>query len=221
MISDKLHLGCGLNAPQEWLNVDGSLQVAFARLPKLKKVLVRLRIYPQRSAEIPWSNNVMRLDLRKRLPFADNRFVAIYSSHALEHLHYNQAEKLLTECFRVLKRGGVCRIVVPDLAAAVHRYLQRSEENDDSAADEFMEELNVHLRINEPGVLGLYHFLVGFHRHKWMYDAFSLKSLLEKVGFTELSTPACKEGRLPGLQKIEEPGRILNGAGVIVEGVKP
>ena len=54
LTSDCLHLGCGLTAPNDWLNVDGSLQVVFARRPRLKRALVRLGVYPRSQAAIPW-----------------------------------------------------------------------------------------------------------------------------------------------------------------------
>src|SRR4051812_9150214 len=106
--SDKLNLGCGLTAPDNWLNVDGSLQVWFAQRPKLKSFLVSMGLYPKSQAEIPWPSNVMRFDLRKSLPFPNNHFIAIYSSHTFEHLYFDQARFLLKESYRVLKSGGVC-----------------------------------------------------------------------------------------------------------------
>src|SRR4051794_2991913 len=85
--SDLLHLGCGLHAPPDWLNVDGSMQAFFARWPRTKSLLVTLGVYPKSQANIPWPPNVMKLNLRKRLPFKAQRFRAIYSSHTFEHLY--------------------------------------------------------------------------------------------------------------------------------------
>jgi hypothetical protein len=76
--SDKLNLGCGLNAPEGWLNVDGSFQVLFARKPKIKSLLVNVGLYPRSQADIAWPANVLRLDLRRALPFEEKRFAAVY-----------------------------------------------------------------------------------------------------------------------------------------------
>ncbi|MBM3794772.1 MAG: class I SAM-dependent methyltransferase [Acidobacteria bacterium] len=210
--ADRLHLGCGLNAPADWLNVDGSAQVWFARHPAIKRLLLAARIYPASQAAIPWPANVLRLDLRKPLPFADNRFVAVYSSHTFEHLYRAQAEQLARECFRVLKPGGVCRLVLPDLEAAVRRYLARlNGEAAGGAGDQLMEELLVH-PTNPPR---------GFHQHKWMYDAAGLRRMFSETGFAEVTNRACCQGRLPGVAQIENPSRVTDGAGVVVEGVKP
>ena len=223
LTSDCLHLGCGLTAPNDWLNVDGSLQVVFARRPRLKRALVRLGVYPRSQAAIPWPTNVLRLNLQKQLPFPDASFVAVYSSHTFEHLFREEAVALARECYRVLSSKGVCRIVVPDLAAAVQKYLKQSSQGieADSAADQFMDELLVHPRAPKSGLLGLYHRTLGYHQHKWMYDANSLNKLLIDAGFSDVTNPPCQQGRLPRLLQIEAPIRVEAGLGVIAEGIKP
>jgi predicted SAM-dependent methyltransferase len=222
LTSKYLHLGCGLNTPENWLNVDGSLQVIFAKKRRLKKVLTSLKLYPQQQAEIPWSTNILHHDLRKPLPFADGQFVAVYSSHTLEHLFRSEAIALVHECFRVLGPGGVCRLVVPDIAAIIQHYLKTSQMEDaNQAADQFMDALLSHPSSPRHGLLGLYHTLLGFHQHKWMYDAASLSKLLTDAGFIEITNPSWHEGNLPDLKTIEDPDRIRSGAGVVVEGIKP
>jgi SAM-dependent methyltransferase len=42
-------------------------------------------------------------------------FDVVYCSHALEHLYPHEVPKALSEFYRVLKPGGVCIILVPDL----------------------------------------------------------------------------------------------------------
>jgi len=220
--SDRLHLGCGLTAPPDWLNVDGSVQAYFARWPRIKSVLVKTGMYPRRQAEIPWPTNILCLDLRKSLPFSEGRFVAVYSSHTFEHLFHDDAVVLAKECYRVLKKGGIFRVVVPDLAAFVEDYQKRSLQTigSDSAADRLMEDLNVQPKSRPTGFLGLYHRLLGYHEHKWMYDAPSLRQLLLEAGFSDITHPLFQEGRLPGLQEIEKSSRVEKGAGVIAEGIK-
>lgn len=217
--SKLLHLGCGLEAPPEWLNVDGSFQAMFARRPKLKAALVKRRIYPPSQAEIPWPRNVLRLNLRKRLPFPESHFDAIYSSHTFEHLYQDEATRLAAECYRVLRKEGICRVVVPDLGAAVSRYLMRKEDCN-NAADLLMSELMLQPRALKKGILPLYHRLMNVHQHKWMYDGTSLAALLATAGFVEPVIYTSRDGRLPYLTTIEKPSRIENGAGVAVEVTK-
>ena len=215
-----LHLGCGLEAPAEWLNVDGSFQAVFARRPLVKRSLVAIGLYPRSQAAIPWPSNVMRLDLRRPLPFASNQFDAIYSSHTFEHLYRDQAVALATECHRVLKPDGICRIVVPDLEAAVARYNSGKEKRSDTAADNLMDELMLQPRAHARSLLSLYHRLMDVHQHKWMYDGSSLAALLTSAGFADPRIFKTREGELPFLQQIEDPSRIENAAGVAVEVTK-
>ena len=66
-------------------------------------------------------------DLREPLPWGSAVFDAVYSSHVLEHLPLKAGRVLLAEQFRVLKLGGVCRVVVPDLEGICRLYLQHLE----------------------------------------------------------------------------------------------
>ena len=51
----------------------------------------------------------------EKLPFRDNRFYGIYTSHCFEHLTDNNVEFIMKECFRILKPGGILRVVVPNI----------------------------------------------------------------------------------------------------------
>lgn len=62
-------------------------------------------------------------DIGRRIPSEDNTFDVVYNSHFLEHMNRDRARAFLAQCFRVLKPGGVLRIVVPDLELAARLYL--------------------------------------------------------------------------------------------------
>lgn len=94
-----LNIGCGSTFHPAWTNIDFS----------------------------PQSPDVQRYDIRKKLPYSDNCFDACYSSHVLEHLTQEEAKNLVSECWRVLKPGGVVRLVVPDLESIVRNYLDALE----------------------------------------------------------------------------------------------
>jgi predicted SAM-dependent methyltransferase len=217
---EKLHLGCGLTTPTGWLNVDGSWQVILARRPVLKGVLVKLGILTSSQAAIPWSPHVMRLNLTRPLPFESEYFQAVYSSHTLEHLYHEDALHLLKECHRVLKPGGICRAVVPDLESMVDRYRQAKAANNADAGTKLMEELLVHDKQLKRGWIGLAYRLTAFHQHKWMYDASSLQRLFETAGFKKVRRADYHDSGIAGIAEVEDPSRILDGQGVAVEGVK-
>lgn len=218
--TDHLNLGCGLTAPAGWLNVDGSPQVILARRPWLKRLLVATRVMSQKQAEIPWSPDIMRLDLTRPLPFPDRHFAAVYSSHLLEHLYHDHALSLLKECHRVLRRGSICRAVVPDLEELATRYLEENAAADPYAGTRFMERLLVHDKGPRRGLLAPYYRITAFHQHKWMYDAASLKQLFEAAGFCAVRQADYLDSGIERIAEVEDPGRILNGEGLAVEGVR-
>ena len=84
----KLNIGCGDYLLADWLNTDCS----------------------------PATPKVMYLDATQPLPFKEETFDYIFSEHLIEHISYWDGVKMLTECFRVLKRSGKIRISTPDLA---------------------------------------------------------------------------------------------------------
>lgn len=73
----------------------------------------------------PSSNYVRKIDLLKPLPFTDNTFDVVYHSQFIEHLSEEAAELFLAECFRILKTGGVMRVVTPDLQNQAEEYLKQ------------------------------------------------------------------------------------------------
>ncbi len=62
-------------------------------------------------------------NLLQGIPFHDSSFDLVYHSHVLEHFSKNDAVKLLGECYRVLRPGGVLRIAVPDLERIARSYI--------------------------------------------------------------------------------------------------
>lgn len=91
-----VNIGCGATFHADWINLD--LQ--------------------------PASDQVTAHDIRTGLPFPADSVDACYSSHVLEHLTPQQARLFLDECYRVLKPGGIARIVVPDLERIAKEYLR-------------------------------------------------------------------------------------------------
>ena len=51
------------------------------------------------------------------LPFKDESFGYVFSSHLIEHFSYGEVARVLAEWVRVLKKGGAVEIRCPDLRA--------------------------------------------------------------------------------------------------------
>lgn len=97
-----LHLGCGLNKFDRWVNADFYSGLKFWKRHKIRP---------------DWM-----LDLRYPLNCDDSAWHGVFSEHTLEHLHPNQALSLLKELYRTMKKKAWLRISVPDLAKYVDYY---------------------------------------------------------------------------------------------------
>ncbi len=226
-----LHLGCGQIAPPEWTNLDGSWNALLGQRKALRAVLGALRLMPKDTAETTWPENIVFHDLRKKLPYPDHTFDGTYSSHTVEHLYRTEALRMLKECYRVTKPGGVCRTLVPDLAHIISEYNRLNALPPDQAPDQHQEPdpgrlVNKRLMLRKeqpwPGSLPvrLYRALYDYRSHKQMYDERSLILLMEEAGFTNCRRRGLHESDLPFIDKVELPVRVNDG-GLAVEGRRP
>lgn len=53
----------------------------------------------------------------RQLPFINESFDHVYSSHLIEHVSHQEVKSVLTEWVRCLKQGGIFEIRCPDLRA--------------------------------------------------------------------------------------------------------
>lgn len=70
------------------------------------------------------TKGVLKVNLLKPLPFKDESFDVVYHSQFIEHLTEEKAHYFLSECYRILRPGGVLRVVTPDLANQAAEYLR-------------------------------------------------------------------------------------------------
>jgi len=70
---------------------------------------------------------ILQHDVRDGLPFPDASFDLVYHSTMLSMLRPVEAHRLTEECRRVLKPGGVLRVVTEDLEQICRVYLQTLE----------------------------------------------------------------------------------------------
>lgn len=210
-----LNLGCGPDVePTDWADVDGSLNLWWQRrLPA-----AALRILRRRMGWTSWPAHVRHLDLRRRLPYDDAVVDAVYASHVLEHLYPDDAAALLRECHRVLRPGGLMRLVLPDLRSMVAEYLA-------SDAPTAAVRLNRRLLFRpERRPRGLWQRLQAvfgdMHSHKFMYDPPCLSLRLLEAGFTDIRGMGYHKSRIPETPQVERAGRVLGGEGFIIEAAK-
>ena len=178
----RLNVGCGSQRPKGWCNCDSSLASLIQSIPFGLKLTSRLW-------SVQYESPARYLDLRfKWRIFDDSSCDVVYALHVFEHLNVTNASLFLREAHRVLRFGGVLRLVVPDLRIIAGQYLSNSESENESpaAAEHFLYQINLHREstYGSGWIKYLLGMLQGFpHQHKYMYDSASLKKVVMAGGF--------------------------------------
>ncbi len=193
----KINIGSGLSGAPGWYNIDNSPTILLSRIPLGRRLL--------RTPD--WPKDVHRHDVKKGLPFADQSASYIYSSHTFEHFTWVESLRVAKECLRVLRPGGVLRIVVPDLRLIVREYL---EDSNPLASRRFLDRLALSHTFHDwvhPGA-----------NHSQLFDERSLTHLLQQAGFPHSEVSRFMESRIPDIARIELTER--KSESLYVEGVK-
>ncbi len=217
---DLVHLGCGPNArPTRWADYDGSWNARINSLSPVLRKLVRKGFALSGRRVLTFPSHVRYLNLLKRFPFPEGVVDAIYAAHVWEHLYLADASAATAECFRVLRPGGRLRLVVPDLRYLAERYLRTGGAR---AAHEFQASLLLRETARERSIMiRTYNLFTDYHSHKFMFDAEALVEHFRLAGFRDVRARGYLESDIRELEDVEEAGRVLNGEGIAVEGVKP
>ena len=111
---NKIHYGSGINLFHGWVNVD-SLPIDL--------------ITAWRTDQIPNAEQnpvdqfcYHSLDLTSRQPFLDNTFDYGFSEDFIEHISQAESIIFLSECYRVLKKGGILRLSFPGLEGVLKNH---------------------------------------------------------------------------------------------------
>jgi SAM-dependent methyltransferase len=196
------NLGCGTRTHPACVNVDWSIHL---RLRKLHLASLagsraeKIRALPQ---------SIVVHDLRKGIPTRDATVDVVYHSHVLEHIDREDAPGFMAEIHRVLKPGGIQRIVVPDFEQLARRYVEAfGDEAHSTRVADMIEQI---ARREAAGTASqrplrrrIENALLGDARkrgetHQWMYDRLTLAALLDRSGFTAISAADHVTSRIPG-----------------------
>src|SRR5947209_634677 len=136
----KLHLGCGSKYIPGFVHAD-------------------IQEYPHVDYRVPVN----------QLSFApDNSVDLIYACHVLEHFGRHEVDQVLGEWYRVLRKGGILRVAVPDFKAVVSNYQETAN-------------LSELVGLVSGGQRNEYDF------HKMVFDEQLLRERLLKAGFTSVT----------------------------------
>lgn len=212
-----LNLGSGIKTSPhaDVTNVDWSIYLRLGRSRVLRRVAPRLLKGKRRERFASLPENIVVHDLARGLPFPDESVDVVYHSHLLEHLDHWVAPKFMAEVRRVLKAGGLQRIVVPDLERLSRTYLDHLDEcssnreelarHDDYVAAMIEQSVRREAYGTRSRAGPLHRFenlLIGDARrrgetHQWMYDRANLTNLLELSGFEKVQIRTYDSSAVP------------------------
>lgn len=196
--------GCGLSAPKEWVNFDSSPTLRIQKTPVLSSLL-------QGQLNVRFPDSVKYGDIVEGLPIADNSVDALYCSHVLEHLALEDFRKALRNSYKVLRKGGIFRCILPDLEYAAREYLKALDAGDDKASLEFMGPATLLGLPKRPkGVKGMAATYFGNSLHLWMWDRKSLTLELLEVGFESVRPCQFGDSTEKAYSFVEDEGRFTN-----------
>jgi predicted SAM-dependent methyltransferase len=152
----KVTLGCGNSAKEGWFNTD-------------------IDVRP----------NVYYLDATRPFPFPDGSVDIIHTEHMIEHIDIFGGVNLMKESYRVLKKGGILRVVTPDLSFLVNMYLSPDEPLHKRylqwASNNLYPQLYQEVSAHSP--VFVFNNFVRDWGHQLIYDASSLAALSKFTGF--------------------------------------
>lgn len=116
-------------------------------------------------------------NLAEPLPFGNGVADLMHTEDFIDQLELDRARAFLHECHRVLKPGGVLRILTPDLEKLAHLYLH----DQDRLKRLWKEFVGVELSTGTAGEI----FNVGmrFAGHTFLYDGETFEKLAAECGF--------------------------------------
>ncbi len=148
----KVHLGSGPNILPGWTNVDYN--------PDFQPEVIA--------------------DLKGPFPFESSTVDFIHSEGCLCQFDLRGGQHFVAECFRILKPGGVMRVLSPDLRRLLQQYLESPE----PLVELWRSAVPIPLvtetagEVVNTGIRDL---------HQFMYDAQTLEHVLRKAGFEPYS----------------------------------
>jgi predicted SAM-dependent methyltransferase len=189
----KLQIGGGWHLLEGWLNTD--------------------------LGEVP---GVMQMDATTAYPFADGTFACVYSEHMIEHVSLSGGQAMLRECHRVLRDGGLIRIVTPDLKALLGLYDAKPGGLAKRYQDFFHQAFaDAGYPRTATGVINAQFRLWG---HQFIYDEATLIETMAAAGFKDIVRKPLGQSDHMALTGLENQSRypedLLNFESIALEGRK-
>lgn len=212
----RINVGCGKTPINGWVNYDNSFSLRLSKLPFIAQALYKLRLLSSSQyqfVQFSRASSIFHGDAIKGLPHADDSCDVVYSSHMIEHFDRQEAAIFLKEAFRVLRPGGIIRIVAPNIKHHVEQYLASGD------ANAFIESTLLCVSRPRSPTQKIKQLFIGSRHHLWMYDGKSLTALLKIHGFEKVEELVAGQTNIYNPQSLDLFERVDES--IYVEGVKP
>jgi len=150
-----VNFGCGTNYQKGWVNIDGE------------------------------NNGDVNLffTMNTVLPFENDSVDGVFSEHFVEHIDLATGTHFFKECFRVLKKGSVLRVVCPNLD-----YILSKMDNVkiDRLKNMFISVGDFNRMPEEISSAEIINWIFYGHGHKFIYNLDSLSKLLYNIGYSSV-----------------------------------
>ena len=160
-----------------------------------------------------WSNNPGWLllneedqDITRPLAFSPNVADVVFAEHVIEHVTCSEGVHFLQESFRILKSGGVCRIICPMLDRLMtarfadangREYLRNSVLPFFADADAVLRQQLGLNGINEEPDPFMFSGLYMNHGHKFIWTSTLMIKVMKAIGFSDAQRYQPGEGSRP------------------------
>jgi len=149
----KLNVGCGTDYKEGWINIDNNSDYNIIKL------------------DFNW-------DLRNPLPFPAGSVDYIFNEHFMEHLTPEEGVRANQDFLRVLKKGGVLRIAMPNLEESVALYKDKNWRKHTVFKNHGLSFVQTRAE--------LLNMAVRWWGHMWLYDWEEMERRLREAGATKI-----------------------------------
>jgi SAM-dependent methyltransferase len=185
-----------LNIGSSSCHLDGWVNLEYDEQYWKKHKFSGERISPKATRAMPDAfGDATRLD-----KYADNTFDEIRSSHVLEHIPQSKTIGTIKEWYRILKPGGIVRIVVPDILFLIGKLINKEDNKewwDVQLSDKGLycdSERREPFRIVDDAFVHLI-FLNGHHLNAFTFDL--LEYYMKTTGFKNIERCDKEEEDIP------------------------
>jgi hypothetical protein len=196
--------GCGHSAPVEWINFDISPTLRIQKTPVIGSLF-------KNKLNTTFAPNVRYGDIVKGLPVDNDSCDGLYCSHILDNLALEDFRTALKNSYKILKKGGTFRCVLPDLEYEARTYIRNLEKGDIAASLKFQTATALGYEKRPRGLKGMLIAFYANHRHLWMWDGKSFAEELRKTGFQDIRPCAFHDSTDEMFRLVEnDEGRFIN-----------